>query len=73
MNARLGLGFAALLALGACGDTVAEQAVVGAGAGAGAAVLLDGDPLLGAAGGAAANVLFCQNNPDQCDSAGLPL
>ncbi len=63
----------ALLALGACGDTALEQGVVGAAAGAGAAVVTGGDALTGAAGGAAANVIFCQTNPDKCDDAGLPL
>jgi len=62
-----------LLALAACGDTAAEQAIIGAGAGAGAAILTGGDVVTSAAGGAAANVVYCQTNPDKCDDAGLPL
>ncbi len=67
------LAGAALLALTACGDTALEQGVVGAGAGAGAAILTGGDVVTGAAGGAAANLLYCQTNPGKCDDAGLPL
>lgn len=67
------LAGAALFALTACGDTALEQGVIGAGAGAGAAVLTGGDVVTGAAGGAAANVIFCQTNPGKCDDAGLPL
>lgn len=73
MHKTLIIGAVALLGLSACGDTVGEQAVVGAAAGAATAVVLDGDPLVGAAGGAAANVAFCQANPDKCDDAGTPL
>ena len=57
-----------VLALGACGDTYAEQGLVGAGAGAGTAIVLDGDPLLGAAIGAVGNVAFCQKYPERCGS-----
>lgn len=64
---------AALLALAACGDTAAEQALVGAGAGAGVAILTGGDLATSAAGGAAANVVYCQTNPGKCDDAGTPL
>ena len=73
MHSKSILAAAALLALAACGDTVGEQAAVGAAAGLGAAILLDGDPLVGAAGGAASNVAFCQANPGKCDDAGTPL
>lgn len=51
----LGLG-----SLAACGDTAIEQAVFGAGAGAGTAAILDGNILTGAAVGAAGNLLYCQ-------------
>lgn len=52
--------------LAACGDTFGEQALYGAGAGAGTAALVDGNIYTGAALGAAANVLFCQHNPSRC-------
>lgn len=60
------LGLVGLFGLAACGDTVGEQALIGGGAGAVGATLIDGDPLLGAAAGAGANILFCQQNPSQC-------
>ncbi|MEL6099977.1 MAG: hypothetical protein AAFV87_13760 [Pseudomonadota bacterium] len=63
---RIGLAVLALAALAACGDTVGEQALVGGAAGAGTAVVLDGDPLAGAAVGAAGNVLYCQQYPERC-------
>ncbi len=50
----------------ACGDTLGEQALVGAGAGAGTAAVLDGDILTGAAIGAAGNVAYCQTYPERC-------
>ncbi|QGX97791.1 hypothetical protein EI983_05670 [Roseovarius faecimaris] len=49
-----------LAPLAGCGDTALEQAVLGAGAGAGTAAILDGNILTGAAVGAAGNVLYCQ-------------
>lgn len=58
----------AALGLSACGDTVGEQGLVGAAGGAGAAVVLDGDPLLGGALGAIGNVAFCQKFPERCGS-----
>lgn len=58
--------FAASLVLAGCGDTLGEQALIGAGAGAGTAVLLDGDVAAGAAIGAAGNVLYCQQYPSKC-------
>ena len=73
MRMKFALPLAALLGLVACGDTLGEQALVGAGVGAGTAALLDGDVVTGALVGGAGNVLFCQNNPNQCDDAGLPL
>ncbi len=50
--------------LAACGDNTGEQAVLGGGAGAIGAAVLNADPLVGAAVGAAGNVLYCktQNN-----------
>lgn len=56
----------ALLTLAACGDTVLEQGLMGAGAGAAAATVIGGDASTGAALGGAANVLYCQNNPGKC-------
>lgn len=55
-----------LLGLGACGDTASQQGLVGAGAGAATAVILDGSPFTGAVLGAAGNLLYCQTNPGQC-------
>ncbi|SFT47687.1 hypothetical protein [Sedimentitalea nanhaiensis] len=52
--------------LAGCGDTVGEQALLGAGAGAGTAAVLNGSVLGGAALGAGANVLYCQENPGKC-------
>ncbi|MCB1312850.1 MAG: hypothetical protein KDK29_13695 [Sedimentitalea sp.] len=57
---------AGLSALAACGDTLGEQALYGAGAGAGTAAILDGNVAAGAALGAGANVLYCQQNPGKC-------
>jgi malic enzyme len=52
--------------LAACGDTLGEQAILGAGAGAGTAVALDGDVATGALVGAAANVAYCRKYPSRC-------
>lgn len=60
------LGIAALLALAGCGDDFAEQSLIGAGGGAGAAVLLDVNPVLGGVLGAAGNVAFCNQYPERC-------
>ncbi|WP_299928024.1 hypothetical protein [uncultured Pelagimonas sp.] len=56
----------ALSALAACGDTTGEQALAGAGAGGVAAAVLDQDPLVGAAIGAAGNIAYCKKYPDRC-------
>jgi len=55
-----------LLALGACGDTTGEQAILGGGAGAVGASVTGGDPVAGAAVGAAANVVYCDRYPSRC-------
>lgn len=60
------LALALLGGLAACGDTAGEQALYGAGAGAGAAAILDGNIYTGAAVGAAANLLYCQEHPNKC-------
>lgn len=57
---------AALAGLAACGDTMGDQALIGAGAGAATAVVLDGKPFTGAVVGAAGNLLYCQTNPSKC-------
>lgn len=57
----------ALAGLAACGDTVGEQALAGAGAGAATAVVLDGKLFTGAVVGAAGNLLYCQTNPGKCN------
>ncbi|MEM6311917.1 MAG: hypothetical protein AAF754_17935 [Pseudomonadota bacterium] len=61
------LAVAAFVALSACGDTFAEQGLIGAGAGAATAVVLDGSPFTGAVVGAAGNLLYCQTNPSKCN------
>jgi osmotically inducible lipoprotein OsmB len=63
---RLSFGFAVLAALGACGDTLGEQAVFGAGAGGAAAVALDVNILTGAAVGVATNMAYCSRYPSRC-------
>ena len=55
------IALAGLIGLSACGDTVLEQGLMGAGAGAGTAILLGGDAKAGAALGAGVNI-FCQNS-----------
>jgi len=60
----LPLGFVALL--GACGDTVGEQAIIGTAAGAGTAAVVGGSIITGAAVGAAGNIAFCQLYPSRC-------
>ncbi len=60
------VGIALLGALGACGDTIGQQAVIGGGAGAIAGAAVGGDPVTGAVIGGAGNVAFCQMYPHQC-------
>jgi subtilisin family serine protease len=57
----------AALVLAGCGDTLGEQAAIGAGAGAVTAAVLDGDVVAGAAVGAAGNALYCQQYPERCN------
>ncbi|MEM9709039.1 MAG: hypothetical protein AAF871_09620 [Pseudomonadota bacterium] len=52
--------------LGACGDTLGEQALIGGAAGAGVSAATNGDILTGAALGAAGNVAYCQTYPGRC-------
>lgn len=49
-----------------CGDTAVEQALMGGGAGAATALVLDGSVATGAVVGAAANVAYCQKYPSRC-------
>nr|WP_204115101.1 hypothetical protein [Shimia biformata] len=53
--------------LAACGDTALEQGLLGAGAGAGAAIVTGGNAATGAIVGAAGNVAYCQANPGKCN------
>ncbi len=59
-------GAVCAVTLAACGDTPLEQGLIGAGAGAGTAVLIDGNPVTGAVVGGVANVAFCQRYPHRC-------
>ncbi len=61
---KLILAAATCAGLAACGDSTGEQALLGGGAGAVGAAVLNSDPLFGAVVGAAGNVLYCktQNN-----------
>ncbi|MCB1362860.1 MAG: hypothetical protein KDK02_01990 [Rhodobacteraceae bacterium] len=63
---RILVGLAMLAGLAACGDTPAEQALYGAGAGMLGSYVVDGNPFVGAAAGAAGNVVYCQQFPDKC-------
>ncbi len=60
------LSIVAAAALTGCGDTFAEQSLVGAGAGAGTAAILDGNVAVGALVGAAGNVAYCNQYPERC-------
>lgn len=57
---------AALVGLAACGETTGEQAIIGAGAGAATALLLDGNVAAGALIGAGGNVLACNQGLGNC-------
>ncbi|WP_120500900.1 hypothetical protein [Roseovarius sp. EL26] len=46
--------------LAACGDTLPQQGLIGAGAGAGTALVLGGSVGTGLVVGAAGNVAYCQ-------------
>lgn len=60
------LALAAAFGLAACGDTVGQQAAIGAGAGVATAAILDGNLVAGAIVGTGANLVFCQVNPEKC-------
>ncbi len=59
--------FGSVVALSACGDTLGEQALYGAGAGAAAAAVTNNDVVAGAAVGAAGNAIYCQTYPSRCN------
>lgn len=65
-HTKLGLVLALVAGLAACGDTVGEQALFGAGGGLVGAALIDGNPIVGAAVGTAANIAYCQQYPSKC-------
>ncbi len=56
----------AALGLAACGDTVAERAVIGGAVGAGAAAVTSGSIVTGVAIGAAGNVVACELDIGDC-------
>lgn len=67
MQIRYWAGFGILaLALAGCGETPLEQALYGAGAGAGSALILAGDAGTGAVLGAVGNLAYCQTYPQRC-------
>ena len=55
-----------LIGLAACGDTIGERAAFGGVAGGAGTAVAGGDPLAGAAVGAAGNVAFCELYPHRC-------
>ncbi|WP_170400453.1 hypothetical protein [Ruegeria arenilitoris] len=57
---KLILAVATCAGLAACGDSTGEQALLGGGAGALGSAVLGADPFVGAAVGAAGNVLYCK-------------
>ncbi|WP_299024216.1 hypothetical protein [uncultured Sulfitobacter sp.] len=61
------LTIAVVGSIAACGDTIPEQAAVGAAVGAGAAVVTSGAVLQSAAIGAGATVLACQSKLVDCN------
>ena len=60
------IGLMAVATLAACGDTKLEQGALGAGAGAGVAIVAGVDPITGAAVGAAGNLVYCNRYPSRC-------
>ena len=59
-------GLALCAGLAACGDNTTERVLYGGGAGLAGSLLLDTNPVAGAAVGAAANVIYCEENPGRC-------
>lgn len=63
---RIIFGLFALGSVAACGENVPQQALFGAGAGAGTAAVVGGSVATGAVVGAAGNIAYCQVYPDRC-------
>ncbi|MCA0919522.1 hypothetical protein [Pseudooceanicola nanhaiensis] len=61
------LATALLGGLAACGDTLGEQAVIGAGVGGAGSAVAGGSLATGALVGAAANVAYCNQYPHRCN------
>ncbi|SDC36241.1 hypothetical protein [Ruegeria marina] len=59
-KSKLIVGLALCAGLAACGDTPTEQALYGGSAGLLTSLVVDGDPVVGAAAGAAGNLLYCK-------------
>jgi hypothetical protein len=53
------VAFAGFVALSACGESLGEQAIIGAAAGVGTALLIEGNIGAGALVGAGLNMLAC--------------
>ncbi|MFK7752924.1 MAG: hypothetical protein AB8B51_10265 [Sedimentitalea sp.] len=64
---KLWAALAVVAAFAGCGQTVGEQALYGAGAGALGSLVMEGDVVTGAALGAAGNLLYCQKNLGVCN------
>lgn len=64
---RIFAAMALCVGLGACGDGIEEQALLGAGTGLLGSLVVDGNPVLGAAAGAAVNIGYCQQFPGRCN------
>ncbi|MBO9473602.1 MULTISPECIES: hypothetical protein [unclassified Shimia] len=60
------IGLCALTALGACGDTFNEQALIGAGAGTAVSAVVGANLAAGAVVGSAANVVYCKEFSNSC-------
>ncbi|MHA7850124.1 hypothetical protein [Roseovarius sp.] len=61
-----GAAIVGLAVLAGCGESLPEQALLGAGAGAGTAAVLNGSIATGALVGAAGNVAYCKAYPGRC-------
>jgi hypothetical protein len=61
-----GAAIVGLAVLAGCGESLPEQALLGAGAGAGTAAVLNGSIATGALVGAAGNVAYCKAYPSRC-------
>ncbi|KAE9627616.1 hypothetical protein FEE96_19595 [Parasedimentitalea maritima] len=63
---KITLVFGLCAGLAACGSTTGEQVAIGAGAGALGSVLLNTNPLTGAAVGVASNLIYCNTKTRNC-------